>query len=207
MHTEIKSMIKGIDEMTKGEIRNHIKNIRKEIPINLRKEYNQNIHERLFLSNEFKDCNMLFIYISFGSEIDTITIINKALQMNKTVFVPKVEKNDMNFYELHSLDGLIRSKFGILEPDSSIDQIYTSNSLADGNKLMILPGLAFDRLGNRIGYGAGYYDRYLDRHSHKEWTKLALSYNFQIMDPLTVSKHDIPADFIITPDEFIICKQ
>ena len=160
MHTEIKSMIKGIDEMTKGEIRNHIKNIRKEIPINLRKEYNQNIHERLFLSNEFKDCNMLFIYISFGSEIDTITIINKALQMNKTVFVPKVEKNDMNFYELHSLDGLIRSKFGILEPDSSIDQIYTSNSLADVNKLMILPGLAFDRLGNRIGYGAGYYDRY-----------------------------------------------
>ncbi|MDI9508368.1 MAG: 5-formyltetrahydrofolate cyclo-ligase [Bacillota bacterium] len=196
--------VKGLVELTKTEIRSYIKRIRNQIPISLRQEYNHKIYQCLFSSSEFNKCSCLFTYISFGSEIDTIPIIDRAFRMNKRVYVPRVENKDMNFYEIHSLDGLVRSKFGILEPDGNMANQFVMNSSKE-NMLMILPGLAFDRSGNRIGYGAGYYDGYLGSHPHMEWTKLALAYEFQIVEPFKPNMYDIPTDFIITPNEFIIC--
>ncbi len=193
--------------MTKKEIRSHIKAVRNDLPVSLRTEYSHIISERLYELREFKECNKLFTYISFGSEVNTKEIIDMALQMNKKVYVPKVEDNDLNFYEIDGLKDLIRSKFGILEPDSDKHQQYRS-TLSDNNKmLMLLPGLAFDKYGNRIGYGAGYYDRYLGRYSHNEWIKIALVYDFQILNQLTVNKYDIPTDYIITDKKLVICKE
>ena len=205
--------------MTKNEIRRHNKELRNGLPEELMYEYNKRIRERLFALDEFIRCNMLFTYISFGKEVDTHEIINKAFQMNKQVFVPRVEYNEchasqdtlmlkeMNFYQIRSLDNLVRSDFGILEPDRNNHHKYIS-SLSDKNrKLMLLPGLAFDIKGNRIGYGAGHYDRYLSKFSHNEWEKIALAYNFQITDKLTVGIYDVPADYIVTPERLIICKE
>ncbi len=196
--------------MTKGEIRSYIKGLRNELPVTLRNEYNRQIQEHLYALKDFKESDMLFTYLSFGSEVDTTAIINKAFEMNKQVYIPKVEDNDMNFYLIPSLDGLIKSKFGVLEPDSSIHQRYVS-SLSGNNlsakKLMLIPGLAFDKSGNRVGYGAGYYDRFLGRHSQTEWIKIALAYEFQIMEQLTTNKFDIPTESVVSSEGVIKCKK
>ena len=70
---------------------------------------------------------------------------------------------------------------------------------------MLLPGLAFDKYGNRIGYGAGYYDRYLGAYSINNWIKIALAYDFQIMDRLNVNEYDIRTDYIVTDKRVISC--
>ena len=204
--------------MTKSEIRRNYKARRNELTSELMIEYNNRILERLFALDQFTKCTMLFTYISFGKEVGTHEIINKALQMNKRVYVPRVENkecqasqdtlmlNEMNFYEIQGFDNLIRSNYGILEPDSDTRDKYES-SMSDNNKLMLLPGLAFDTKGNRIGYGAGYYDRYLGKFAGDEWNKVALAYDFQIANKLTVGIYDVPVDFIVTPDRIIICKE
>ncbi|MDD4113327.1 MAG: 5-formyltetrahydrofolate cyclo-ligase, partial [Herbinix sp.] len=107
---------------------------------------------------------------------------------------------------IQGIDNLIRSNYGILEPDSDTRDKYVS-SMSDNNKLMLLPGLVFDTKGNRIGYGAGYYDRYLGKFAGDEWNKVALAYDFQIANKLTVGIYDVPVDFIVTPDRIIICKE
>ncbi|TAH72847.1 MAG: 5-formyltetrahydrofolate cyclo-ligase [Anaerolineaceae bacterium] len=198
---------KGKVEMTKSEIRSQNKKIRNGLTDDQINEYSKRIHERLFALKEFIDCQVLFTYISFGSEVDTHEIISKALEMNKHVYVPRAEDNELNFYKINGFDSLIRSDFGILEPDAAIHNKYISSLSANDKRLMILPGLAFDRKGNRIGYGAGYYDRYLGNFSDKEWLKLALAYDFQITNKLTVDIYDVPADYILTPDKLIICKE
>jgi 5-formyltetrahydrofolate cyclo-ligase len=199
------------ENMTKSEIRSYLKRRRNDMPISLRRDCSKKIQDRLYSLNEFRECKELFTYISFGSEVDTYDIIKKSLEMNKKVFVPKVEGNDLCFYEIEELDmGLIRSKFGILEPESKRHNKFDilNEAESDGSKrIMLLPGLAFDKQGNRIGYGAGYYDRYLNKIKHRGWIKLALAYDFQVMERLTVSEHDIPADYIITEKDFIICKE
>lgn len=190
--------------MTKNEIRTLMKNKRDKLTVNQRNKYNLKIQDRLYDLEEFKGCSILFSYVSFGSEADTIAIIKTAFQMNKRVFIPKVEDKYMNFYEIHSLDGLVRSKFGILEPAGN-DHKYISSQSKNDKKLMLLPGLAFDKSGNRIGYGAGYYDRYLRSHPMDEWIKVALAYDFQIMEYLPVTEYDIRTDYIITNEAKILC--
>lgn len=192
--------------MLKNDIRALMKNRREQLSESQRKAYNKKISERLFALDHFKECRMLFSYVSFGSEADTTTVIKTALEMNKRVFIPKVEDKEMNFYAIYSLDGLIRSKFGILEPSGS-DRPYLPDHNDDVKKIMLLPGLAFDKTGNRIGYGAGYYDRYLGRFPENEWLKIGIAFSFQIMENLPASDKDIRTDFIITDEELILCNE
>lgn len=189
--------------MTKNEIRTLMKEKRNNLSHGLRREYNKSIHDKLFALDYFKKCGILFTYVSFGSEVDTIAVIEKAFIMGKKVFVPKVEGKNMNFYEIRNLNGLLKSKFGILEPEGT--NPFMREKTEKGLKLMILPGLAFDRTGNRIGYGAGYYDRYLRNYPEDEWVKIAIAYDFQIMENLPATEYDIKADYILTNGEIIIC--
>lgn len=198
--------------MTKSEIRKSMKARRNELSETIRKEYDNDIRSKLIDLKDFRECDMLFTYVSFGSEVDTIAIIESAFKYNKKLFVPRVEANkglNMNFYEIHSIDGLIRSKFGILEPDVRTHDKYVSTEKStnpsDKRKLMLLPGLAFDKQGNRIGYGAGYYDRYLE--ANDDFIKIALAYDFQVMEHFATNRYDISADYIITPETVYTCKK
>ncbi|HHT87865.1 MAG TPA: 5-formyltetrahydrofolate cyclo-ligase [Clostridiales bacterium] len=190
----------------KSRIRRKYKEKRDQLTEDLVHEYSMKVRKRLYGLQEFLNCDMLFTYISFGNEVDTHEIIRKALSMNKHVYVPRVENKNMSFYRINGFEGLVRSDFGILEPDDRIHLKYTK-PLPGFKKVMLLPGLAFDKVGNRIGYGAGYYDRYLGKYPQDEWVKIALAYDFQITDRITVDIYDIPADYIITNDELIICKK
>jgi 5-formyltetrahydrofolate cyclo-ligase len=174
-----------------------------------RKSYSQLIQERLRMTKEYQNCNHLFAFVSFGTEVNTLDIIRQAFIDNKKVSVPKVEAKGMEFYEVHSLDGLISSKFGVPEPLSSEDTRYKtmihSSETEQENRLMLLPGLAFDSTGNRIGYGAGYYDRYLSKFPSNHFYKMAIAYDFQLMEQITAEDYDIKADAIITPTQRIQC--
>lgn len=158
----------------------------------------------LFCSlDEFQSASCLFAYISFNQEVRTRKIIETALSLGKRVAVPKVAGKDLVFHyltHLQDLDGFTKSSYGIPEP---ADQL----KCADGQErevLMLLPGLAFDLRGARVGYGKGYYDRYLSRFPEVHFRKIALCYPFQLMEHIETDAYDQLADRVITlPEQFM----
>lgn len=198
--------------MTKEELRIHMKNKRNSLTPQEFLHQNTEIRNRLFASEEYRSCKLLFTYLSFGSEVDTWEIVKTALSGNsgdkKRVFLPRVEGKLMNFYEVTDLNSLKKSKFGVPEPDESHQQPFDLSGKgmeASAERLMLLPGLAFDPAGNRVGYGAGYYDRYLMGKNKDAFCKLALAYDFQMIDQIQAESFDVKVDSIITPQRSINC--
>lgn len=115
----------------------------------------------------FLNNRMLIAFVSFGSEVDTIGILESALSLGQAVYVPKVLGQEMEFFRITGLHELKRSRFGIPEPDEKAAPLLTGEKLAESAAYarMLVPGVAFDLQGNRIGYGKGFYDKYLHRQS------------------------------------------
>jgi len=151
----------------------YVKNI-KAIKINLRARYRQfrerltaeqkieldaTIQSRLLALAEYANADTIFTYVSKPIEVDTIALIEAALANHKQVAVPRCVPNtcDMEFYGITSLGDLEKGKFGVLEPIPS--KSYLISDYSKG--LCIVPGLSFDAQGYRLGYGMGYYDRFL----------------------------------------------
>lgn len=193
--------------MTKSEIRNIILDKRKNMSENELSEQSKKIAKTLLESDYYKDSNSIFSYVSFPPEVDTISIIEQAWQDDKTVYVPKVKGKQLIFYKIYDFETLIRSKFGILEPVEGVHGAYGQESKFSELKLMVTPGLAFDPSGNRIGYGAGYYDRFFTEHKEDNFIKIALAYDFQMQNQIEAEEHDIKVDFIITPNKIYDCKR
>lgn len=120
------------------------------------------ITERLLGHQWFYRAGSLLCYVSYGSELDTRELIREALRLDKEVYVPKVGENHrMDFFRIGALEELQPGFHGILEPPDTA-QIYVGEGAE--RTLMLMPGVAFDLYGNRLGYGGGYYDRYLAAH-------------------------------------------
>ena len=185
-------------ELNKKTLRKEMKSIRNQLSMDKKLNSDNNIFNRLINSNFYKNSSEIFIFVSFGSEVDTIKFINHALNEDKNIYVPKViDKNLMIAVKLHTMKDLKEGYYGVLEPQK-IDETLNPNDL----DLVILPGLAFDRCGNRLGYGGGFYDRFLDKID-KSTTLLAVSYNFQILDSIPHNENDIKVEFILTDEELI----
>lgn len=153
------------------------------------------IRNKFLSSNFYKNSIGIFIYVSLQKEVDTHGIIKQALKDKKRVFVPKVIslKQGMVAVEIKDFSCLKKcGKYKILEP---VD--FNENINKDDIDLAIVPGLAFDRKGDRIGYGGGFYDRFFVG-LNKNVPKIALAYDFQIIDYVPKSNHDICVDKIIT---------
>ncbi len=162
--------------------------------------FDNRIKERLEEMKFFKEAEKIFIYVSFGSEINTVNYIKDFLEEGKRIFIPRtnIEEKTMEAVEIKSLDNLTKDKYGILEPARDIEAVDKVDL-----DLIILPGVVFDELGGRIGYGGGYYDKYLS-NLDKSIPKAALCYEFQIIDKVPTEEHDIKADCIITEERVII---
>ncbi|MBR5273409.1 MAG: 5-formyltetrahydrofolate cyclo-ligase [Clostridia bacterium] len=144
----------------KKKMRGEYAAMRVAIPVNEKKERDLNIAQQLFNSQYYKSAQEILCYVSTENEIDTKLIITDAIKRGKSVFVPKCmeQKGVMRFYLIHSLGDLKSGKYGILEPDcTTADEWHKSNE----NTLCIVPALCCDGNGNRLGYGGGYYDRFL----------------------------------------------
>ena len=133
-------------------------------------------------------------FVPYGSEIDTIPLITEALRMGKKVFVPKVEGDVMQFYRIQNLSELSEGYKGILEPTNTLDSTcYKEDErLSKGESvLMIMPGVCFDRYRNRIGYGKGFYDKYLSDKPLLATYTIAVGYACQLFDELPTQENDI----------------
>lgn len=147
--------------------------------------------ERLFQTEIYREAKALYAYMSVNQEVRTRLIIERAWADGKRVAIPKVIGREMRFIWIDSFDGLApQGAFGIVEP------IENGPVAEDGTALMLMPGLAFDRQGRRVGYGGGYYDRYLAAHPHHP--TVALCYDFQLFDRLETEGHDVPAERVIS---------
>ncbi len=148
------------------------------------------IIDNILATTSYKNSKCIYAYISTRNEVDLRKLIEVAWIEGKRVAVPKVCGQDMDFYYIESYAELVKGSFGILEPADNAVRAEEKDAL------MLIPGVAYDRVGNRIGYGGGFYDRYLSKeHSHYI---IAPSYGFQIVDRLTSEEHDIQVDEIIS---------
>lgn len=178
---------------SKSELRKYMKLMRASLSYEDRLYYSRCISETLFNTDGYKNSSTILAYISYGTEVNTAFIIDRALQDNKKVAVPKVIDNQtMLFYYISSRNELTEGAYCILEPADN-NPVCTVMS---ENTLMIMPGLAFDINKYRLGYGKGYYDRYL---KNKNIKKYMFAFEIQKLDKrLEINQYDIPADKIIT---------
>ena len=178
----------------KRELRKRMKLKRSELSDCERQAYDSIIYEKLISSEEYLKAKVIFIYVSYGDEVNTHLVIKHALNSSKRICVPKVISKEigMKSIEINSLDELTAGAYGILEPNSEGVVIKP-----DEMDMIILPGLAFDKKGGRLGYGGGFYDRYLTKVGENT-VKAALEYDFQIIDKVPTEEFDVKIDYIIT---------
>jgi 5-formyltetrahydrofolate cyclo-ligase len=177
---------------------------RDEIAITHKKLKEKAIREKLFSTEEIKNAKCILFYASFRSEVDTMQCIKKALKMDKLVVLPQVrhQRRTLKLYEIKSTDELKPGYMGIWEPEVRKDR---ERALKDID-LAIIPGAGFDIEGNRLGYGAGYYDKLLSR-AKEHITTIALAFEEQIIPRVPREEHDVVVDKIITEKRVIICKK
>ncbi len=141
-------------------------------------------HQWFYLSDT------VLAFVSYGSEIDTTEIIMEALRLGKKVYVPKVEGEDMNFYRIEDMSQLTEGYKGILEPDGE-SECYEYREEVAKNSLMLMPGAVFDRMRNRIGYGKGFYDRFLATKPELQLHTIGVGYQCQMVEELPAEDWDI----------------
>ena len=151
--------------------------------------HSKRIQEFVLKSNEFRSAKIIGAYYAFGSEVKTDLVIEKTMASRKKIALPKVEGEYLSFYELSSVKNLVKGRFGILEP--------LPYRPVDGVDLLIVPGIAFDSKGHRLGYGKGYYDKFL---AGKNLFSLGLAYSFQLVESLASGEYDKRMNAVATED-------
>lgn len=176
------------------------------------------LQERLQLSKEYVDrtsqliCNNLTetslyqnsrsiaLYHSFKNEIDTLDILKRSVDLGKSVLFPRMKNGGLVFSRVEdSCELILNNKYGIYEPDSRLPEVKRENI-----DLFIVPGVAFDVRGNRLGYGKGYYDRTLASVPHGK--VVGLCYRFQIFDFIPTDVLDKRVDYILSDGGILGCK-
>lgn len=181
--------------MTKSRARELVKAQKQNMTTREIAEKSSRILKTLTTLTVFQNADTVLTYVNYNQEVETLPLIAHCLQIGKTVLVPKVYGKLMQFHQITSVSELKPGKYGILEPDN--EQIVTPDT-----GFMVMPGLAFDRLHNRAGYGGGFYDKYLAENPGIY--KAAVAFAFQIMDYIETEPHDLKPDVIVTEQE-IIC--
>lgn len=144
----------------------------------------------LFVATEqYRQAKTIYGYLPYNQEVRTIPILERALLDGKRVAVPKVYGEEMRFIYITDLTQVEKGYAGIPEPIADEPVAYETTAL------VLMPGLVFDRAGNRIGYGGGFYDKFLA--SEPEHPTVALCYEFQIVEKLETDAFDIPVDCVI----------
>ncbi|MFC1809927.1 5-formyltetrahydrofolate cyclo-ligase [Patescibacteria group bacterium] len=182
--------------MTKAEIRKRIKAKRDKLKFEQKKKMDQKICDKLHKSKYWKQARTILIYVSHKNEVDTNHLILMYIN-EKHIIVPKTnpKNHTLTLHKINSLDDLEEKNYGILEPKPKTKKIKP-----DQIDLAIIPGIAFDKKGHRIGFGKAYYDRL---NKNLKCPKLGLAYGFQIIDNIPAQSHDIPLDLILTEEKTI----
>ena len=177
----------------KNELRRATKQSRSRIDAERRRDWDADIQSRVLSLREYMQTDIVFTYVSKDIEVGTRGLIFAAWANGKKVAAPKCrqDSNEMDFYIIKSTDDLTQGQFGLLEPKADVCEKV--NDFSHG--ICVVPGLGFDAEGYRLGYGKGYYDRFLKSFSG---TSVGLCYSSCVKFKLPRSEYDMPVDMIVT---------
>lgn len=195
-------------EIEKKQLRREVLAVRESMPEQEWQEKSKQIEAALMKHPVFQNAEYILSYVNYKKEVETVSLIEKALAMGKHVFCPCVSGKTMDFYEIFSLEELKDGYRGISEPEirDAERRFFMSKK---GRCLMIMPGAVFDKKLHRIGYGGGYYDRYLAEIFPEEQGKqrnsatpdffaAAVAFSFQVKNEIPYAPHDICPQMIVT---------
>lgn len=187
----------------KQSIRNKYLSYRNNISKGERLSGSMKIWQRLKTVKEFQEADIVLVYMDYRSEVMTTGLVEELLlaEGGKRIFAPAVEGLDINFYEIFSLNDLYPGYQGIREPKCSPDKKFTEETAKENKCFLMMPGSVFDRQMGRLGYGKGFYDRFL--HRIPEVFKAGIAFECQIARQVPVDENDVRADMVITENEII----
>lgn len=188
----------------KQETRLQIKRMKETLDNRFVKKNSHIITDKLMQMEEFKRADNVMCYLSFGNEVDTSDIVETCLKEGKRLFIPVIVKNNTGTSIMEAsklldpIKDLCPGTMGILEPREDKLRIANPESI----DFIVIPGLAFDREGGRLGYGRGYYDGFLPRLK-KDCFQMAVAFSFQVIDKVPTDDKDKPVSRILTERELI----
>ncbi|MGN0552493.1 MAG: 5-formyltetrahydrofolate cyclo-ligase [Oscillospiraceae bacterium] len=182
----------------KKELRAKFKQIRKDMTVQNKTELDDKICKKLVSTDAYKKCKRVLTYVSTDIEVDTMQLIHTALDDGKIVAAPRCidGTRNMDFYIITSDKQLESGAFGVLEPDPNKCELLTCFDDA----VCVVPALAYDMDGYRLGYGKGYYDRFLS--AHRGLYNIGIEYCSCTVSNLVRGKFDVAADMLVT-DKYI----
>lgn len=182
-----------VQEVEKARLRKQLLDSRDSLSQDFIDITSKQIQDNLRKIDVYRNAKSIGAYYSIGSEVKTQNILQDIIKSEKELSLPKVVKKDLVFKRISSLSDLEQGNFSVMEPKDNCPIIKKID-------VIIVPAIATTKDGYRLGYGFGYYDRYL---SDKKIKKIALCYSKQIIKSFPVSDHDVKMDYIVTEDKVI----
>lgn len=186
----------------KASLRQEYLSYREAQPADVREEKSNKIIDKLIKTEAFIKSGAVLTYLNFGSEVITEKLVSDLLRKGeKRIFCPRIAGERMDFYEITTMTQLEKGYRGIREPQIRPDQRFDEVVYRQYQWINIMPGAVFDRNCGRIGYGRGYYDRFLQEYPLIP--TVALAYDCQLAPAIPMENHDIRPEQIITEAEII----
>ncbi len=180
----------AVEALSKKELRKKILALRRSMTENEVAKRSQVICRHVKEQRLFLECDNICLYMPVHNEVDVTLLLEPAWKFNKSVWLPKVSKDVMQFYSYDRNTPMCMGSFHIQEPDSQIRLI------PDRKTLIVMPGAVFSENCDRIGYGGGYYDRYLEENPMCH--TIAVCYDFQIVKTIPAEAHDKKPEFVVS---------
>lgn len=155
--------------------------------------------DRLLGSTLWREARRPALYMAFGGELSTRPLLACLWAAGVPVVLPRVVGSTLTLHRVATESELVRGRFGIPEPAPDAPEVPPTEP-----DLIVVPGVAFDRSGNRIGFGKGYYDRLLESASART---VGAAYAFQILESVPTEPHDRRMDFLMTPEWLVDCRE
>ena len=175
--------------MNKTQLRAWIRQQKRAMTAQQIEKASRQLGEKFAACQQYIQAKTIYGYMPYNQEVRTVPMLEQAMKDGKQVAVPKVYGDTMRFILVTDLTAMEKSEFGIPEP------IADGPVADDPNALVLMPGLAFTAKGDRMGYGGGFYDKFLEQEP--EHHTIALCYDFQMFDHLETEDHDIPVDTVL----------
>ena len=180
------------DKSEKSNLRKLLLEKRDAISQDLIEISSKQIHKNLKKMHVYQEADTIASYFPIGSEVKTQDIMQEILESGRTLLLPKVIGDKLSFRKISGIKNLEKSNFGIMEPKEDCEETTKMD-------LILVPTVGITQCGIRLGYGYGYYDRYL---AESKMPSVSLTYSTQVVKLIPFSDHDVKIDWIITEDRF-----
>jgi 5-formyltetrahydrofolate cyclo-ligase len=189
----------GALRAAKRELRARVRALRDAIPEEERRTMGRALEARLFSLPELARAGTVLVFSSFGSEVPTAGIVERLARQGRRVALPRVAGGEIEARTYRPGDPLVRAPFGALEPAGG--EVVPPEDL----DVAIVPGLAFCRHGYRVGYGGGYFDRFLPR-TRPDALRVGICFHVQLVEEVPHGPGDVPVDAVVTDREVVRCR-